>query len=274
MRKILSAVLIAALVMLCSCGRVIDSASINDVGSIVDDISSEHLATDSLIENPITPDTAQNESLSIADDISSVTTESFIEKPVTRETAQYLPLATWAGETFGYTADICPSTELLIKWFKQGGTMTVGGREFNEYPWHVNFFDAIRDKRTLIMPKPVNNAVFSRAENVPKDSTTYLVAVEVGDMYEEDVLLDVWVDLKRYSEDEYEYGCRDLIKSEVACPWGTYYYKDAENEDDVPQAEFLYGGYSICVMAYHAGRGKPWNHEYFNYFDFETVSIK
>ena len=180
----------------------------------------------------------------------------------------------WLGETFRYDAETCPSTDLLIEWIKSEGTMVVEGKRYSDYPWHTELFEAIKNKETLIIPKPRNGAKF-RYSSAFASWPGFNVQIAVSGIYTKDVWLEVCVSMnspifKNNNIKKYHY-----IKSDVTCPWGEYYYKNAEDEMEVPRAVFKYDEeYTIEVVAYGATRGGNWSHEFFDYFDFETVSLK
>lgn len=60
-----------------------------------------------------------------------------------------------------------------------------------------------------------------------------------------------------------------FAKGEKDCKWGEYYLAK-----DSPTAYFKYDGYLICLNLPNAKEGTQFDPEYFNYFDFEYVSLE
>ena len=186
----------------------------------------------------------------------------------------------WVGYTFSYSSETDPTLNLFIDWIKSGGTKEVNGMRYDQYSYNRPFLDWVKGSNGLVLPIATNKAYRLHAVGIFYDTVSYRAVFfsdEVNTPSNEQTFNFIFTPL---SETEIKQGLESLVRNfsdievkcgEGECPWGEYWV-DVSGSG----AYFLFSDYLVAVGVYTSQEERPskWNFEYFDYFDFETVSLK
>ncbi|MCL2818017.1 MAG: hypothetical protein FWD39_06510, partial [Clostridiales bacterium] len=197
----------------------------------------------------------------------------------------------WVGYTFGYASEKYPSLDLFIEWIKSGGTKVVNGLNYSEYSYNRPFLDWFKGREDLVLPTVKDNEFRFHGMNLIHDAvgfevfyTTYRPGMEKPETSKTFSFYFMYL-----SEDQRKKAPPDITdmnfvkeslrKGEKECPWGEYWYVDYSEDENGKRtsqtfAFFLYGDCLVHILPKGPQIKDPWNPEYFNYFDFETVPLK
>lgn len=203
------------------------------------------------------------------------------------ENSQSIP--EWAEYTFRYDSQTDPTLNLFIDWIRSGGTKEINMKNYSEYSYNRPFLDWVKEREDLVLPSVKDNDFRFYDVRIATDSIAYIF--NFSD-YKPNAQIIKTFDVRLFylNEEQRQKGLfnrliesgykeEKLHKGEGECPWGEYWYINYEEDDKgeiIPLtiAFFLYGDFQVMIIPYGTIQKTPWNPEYFNYFDFETVPLK
>lgn len=147
----------------------------------------------------------------------------------------------------------------------------------------VNGVGSSTAQQSILVPQAVNEDLSSYGITVPKDSDTYIYDFRT---YESEVINEnqlYTISVKPLTEEDKAKKLIDLYypnkeKHTDIYNGIPYAYKDGDEGTSqatrsFAAAWFIQDGYVVKISAYWCNSFKPWNTDYFDYFDFETVTF-
>ena len=184
-----------------------------------------------------------------------------------------------AEEKTSSVAEI-PSDE-LIAWIKSKSQSTSSVLQPGNAA--VNDVGSSTAQQSILVPQAVNEDLSSYGITVPEDSDTYIYDFRT---YESEVINEnqlYTISVKPLTEEDKAKKLIDLYypnkeKHTDIYNGIPYAYKDGDEGTSqatrsFAAAWFIQDGYVVKISAYWCNSFKPWNTDYFDYFDFETITF-
>ena len=181
----------------------------------------------------------------------------------------------------------CDTVDDFILWSKKGGNVKAGLNSGTDNPGNQPYLKWVKNRSSIFLPKLKNNDFYLNHIYVEEKYISF--GYPIKENIKKDLLHDRF-DVVCYFLDEKQSKMElaelektfnlnnDVIDIEKGtCRWGEYHYVRSK-ETGTPIITFI-----SSSMLYKVGARKsifgyknnqPWQDEYFDYFDFETVSLK
>ena len=198
--------------------------------------------------------------------ISSALTSSELEDTT-------LPESTYCPNVSGHYH--ATSIEEFVTWAKKG--VNTYGHDCTE-----NFFNWRKNQSSIIIPKNNNTKYELQVITVRHESVKFSYIIKdtkTNHSHKRFNIVCYFLDETQSKlpifelEKHFNIGDNIEIESDV-CRWGEYRYVRSKN-NGAPMIRFISSSmlYSIVATNYE-DNNPPWKDEYFDYFDFETISLK
>lgn len=166
------------------------------------------------------------------------------------------------------------SVDELLEWIRSNQQKDLTGQ---------TFLATVTEERKLIIPRSVKEGLQSGSIEVEKDSNicAYNFQTNESKINNENQLYTITV--KPLTEDELNKDLTELYYPDKTILKGTYNgieyaYKDGyegtgKADRFFASAWFIKDGHVLKITAFWANSFKPWSNEYFDYFEFDTVTL-
>ena len=190
----------------------------------------------------------------------------------------------WVGNTFGYSWEEDTSLNLFVEWIKSGGTKEIRGVRYDQYSYNSIFLDWVKGRENIVLPIIKNDAYSFHGVSISHKYNAYSITFSSKEgtvpLDERTLNFVFWPLDEAELKEGLEAAVNDLNKkypTDVEFKHGTEKGPGGEYlfQEDIPGARFIVSDVLVTVAIYTSGEEKrTWDPKWFEYFDFETVSLK
>ena len=222
--------------------------------------------------------------------VDEVCSEAKHEKNTSSEAETKTPVDTsdkppaWSGKRFEYKRETCENLDLFVDWIKENGKTEINGKRYDTIEYNQKFLKSIANIDEIILPVISDNSFKFEQISVFESGYSVNYSTYSGENSNSYKMFDIAIYQGKEAYNSVLEGiskfptASQYKKSNTLSKWGEYYYCDYKANGDeiqqIPSAFFLYKGTLVNIAVYGKDRNKQFDPKYFNYFDFETVSLK
>ncbi len=193
----------------------------------------------------------------------------------------------WNGKVFEYYNTTCDSLDLFVDWIKADGKLEIDGVRYDQWEYGDAFLETASKEKEILLPIAKNGSEFFNARvrpNMSRYSVIYDNKLDSGETVSLDITLMLGSENEEYGS-AFEFaqdrqgteGVRLYKSNHRDYGWYCYsnYTKDASgNRNNITSAYIEVNGAYVVIDVWGDVHEKPWNPKYFDYFDFEKVTLK